>query len=110
MPVREAHPNFKATYQRADALGLIPVSTFPGVEHAGFDIDEVEKALGPERFQAFMAGTDYSSGVGQRPGPIQVFSCGHRNWPTDHTVPSRRGCEVHCVYAADLEQFLASEK
>jgi hypothetical protein len=92
------HPNFAAMYPLSTHLGLVPVSTAKDVEHAGFDIDEVEKALRPERFRKFSATLK------------QVFSCGHRSWPADHPEESKRNCEVHCVYAEDLEDFLAAER
>jgi hypothetical protein len=97
------HPNFAAMYPLSTHLGLVPVSTGKEVEHAGFDIDEVEKALRPERFQKFAATLK------------RVFSCGHRNWPADHRPDEhpeayKNNCEVHCVYAEDLEDFLASER
>ena len=107
----DPHPNFKAMYARAAALGLKPVQTASDVQHAGFDIDEVQKALGAARFAKLIEGKSYTSGVpvGRAPGAIQVFSCGHRSWPGDHAEPHKQNAEVHCIYAQDLEQFLAEE-
>jgi hypothetical protein len=105
---RTPHPNFVARYPLSSGLGLKPVATGPGAQPAGFDIDEVEKALGGAAFQALLKADCFSSGEpkGRPPGQIQVFSCGHRSWPQSHADPLRRGCEVHCIYADDLELFL----
>ena len=84
---------FRSMYPRCHALGLKLVSV-AGNELEGFDVDEVEKKLGADRFASLMAGLK------------EVFCCGHRNWPADHSDPLRRNCEVHCVYARDLETFL----
>lgn len=62
--------------------------------HDGFDIDDVQSALGPVRFKLLTSGLK------------QVFCCGHRNWPTSHADPNKAGAEVHCIYASDLERFL----
>jgi hypothetical protein len=88
-------PVFRSMYPRSHALGLRPVS-IGGNDHEGFDIDEVEKKLGAEQFASLLSGL------------IEVFCCGHRCWPADHPDPTRRNCEVHCVYARDLEAFLKS--
>lgn len=98
------HPHFKAMYPLSTALGLEPVETGPkqriGNElhstqsHPGFDADEVEKAIGAERFKKLMTGIK------------EVFCCNHRHYPEGHpTMPA--GYEVHCIYAWDLENFLA---
>jgi hypothetical protein len=88
---------FRSRYPLSYAMGLRPVSV-NGNDHEGFDIDEVEKELGADRFTSFQAGLK------------EVFSCGHRNWPADHPDQHRRGCEVHCVYARALEAFLKGSK
>lgn len=90
-------------------LGLTPVERHvEGTEHRtaltfvgsypAFDVDEVEKALGPVRFEALNKGLK------------RVLSCRHRIWPSDHPIPTRRNCEVHAVFADDLESFLTAEK
>ena len=85
-----ATERFKAMYPKSSQIGLAPAANGDGVEHPGFDIEEVEKALGKERFEAFIAKV------------AQVFSCGHR--------VDDRGVEIHCAYAQDLENFLQGEK
>jgi hypothetical protein len=87
---------FRSRYPLSYALGLRPVSV-AGADHEGFDIDEVEEKLGADRFMSLTAGLK------------EVFSCGHRIWPTDHPETHKRSCEVHCVYARDLEAFLRGE-
>lgn len=77
---------FKAMYPRSVALGLSPASNGDGIQFGGFDQEEVEKALGEDRFQKLMAGVKH------------VFSCGHR--------VGDDGAEIHCIYAHDLESFL----
>ena len=100
------HPNFIAQYPRSagpaahGGLNLAPVSTKPTkapanqlpVEHAGFSADDVQTALGNTRFNNLMAAIVTAGYSGA------VFSCGHK------TVG---GVEVHCIYASDLEHFLA---
>jgi len=88
---------FRSRYPLSYALGLRPVSV-AGVDHEGFDIDEVEEKLGAAQFKSLMAGLK------------EVFCCAHRNWPADHPDPLRANCEVHCVYARDLEAFLKNPK
>jgi hypothetical protein len=80
-------------FPRCSELGLELVSTDGASEHAGFDIDEVKAKLG-SRFDDFMSTVN------------TVFSCGHRIWEEKHPEEHKRGCEVHCVYAGDLEKFL----
>jgi hypothetical protein len=84
----ETTGRFQATFPKATALHLHPASSGDN-EHPGFDGEEVEKALGSERFLRLMAGV------------TNVFVCGHR--------ANDQGHEVHCIYAADLERFLESE-
>ena len=95
VPARGAIPPgiFRSLYPLSHALGLRPVSV-NGNQQEGFDIDEVEKKLGAGRFNSLQAGLK------------EVFCCGHRSWPADHPEKFRRNCEVHCVYARDLEAFL----
>ena len=90
-------PVFRSMYPLSHALGLKLVSV-DGYDHEGFDVDEVEKRLGPQRFAALLAGLK------------NVFSCGHRKWPGNHPDPIRRNCEVHCVYASDVEAFLNDQE
>jgi len=99
LPARGVIPPrvFRSRYPLSCSLGLRPVSV-AGNEHEGFDIDEVEKKLGDGRFKSLMVGLK------------EVFCCGHRNWPADHPDPVRANCEVHCVYARDLEAFLKKPK
>jgi hypothetical protein len=99
VPARGVIPSrvFRSTYPLSYALGLRPVSV-NGNTHEGFDIDEVERRLGADRFKTLQAGLK------------EVFSCGHRTWPADHPEQHRRNCEVHCVYARDLEGFLKSSR
>ena len=98
MPTRNIIPLgvFRSMYPLCYALGLRLVSV-DGYQHEGFDIDEVEKKLGAGRFTVL------------QPGLKEEFCCGHRNWPFDHSDPYRRNCEVHCVYARDLERFLKEQ-
>jgi hypothetical protein len=87
---------FRSMYPLSCALGLRLVSV-AGADHEGFDIDEVEKKLGADRFKSLTSGLK------------EVFCCGHRIWPADHPETYKRSCEVHCVYARDLEVFLRGE-
>lgn len=87
---------FRSMYPLCHSLGLRPVSV-RGNDYEGLDIDEVEKKLGAQRFASLQ--------VGLR----EVFCCAHRTWPADHPDLNRRGCEVHCVYARDLEEFLQKQ-
>ena len=99
LPARGVIPPrvFRSRYPLSYALGVRLVSV-AGADHEGFDIDEVERKLGADRFKSLMTGLG------------SVFCCGHRNWPADHPDPLRRNCEVHCVYARDLEAFLKGSK
>lgn len=98
LPARDVIPlrAFRSMYPLSYALGLRPVSV-GGVDHEGFDIDEVEKKIGADQFKSLTAGLK------------EVFCCGHRIWPMDHPDSHKRSCEVHCVYARDLEGFLRVE-
>lgn len=75
---------FKAQFPKSVKLGLGPV--VGGAP--GFDQDDVRKMLGQARFNKLMAKVK------------SVFSCGHR---VDDT-----GVEIHCLYAQDVESFLAA--
>lgn len=83
-------------YPRSAALGLRFVRTAPNEEHDhdGFDGEEVNKALGDARYAVLM------ELVAER---SSVFVCGHREYSADHEL---KGCEVHCLYAKDVERFL----
>jgi hypothetical protein len=63
-----------------------------------YDIDEVEAELGPQRFDALMQFILKK--------PSSLICHGHRHWPKDHPEEHKRGAEVHCVRASDLEEFL----
>jgi hypothetical protein len=80
---------FRTMFPKATELGLHPVSSGGDSQHHGFDSEEVEKALGSDRYKRLMAGV------------TNVFVCGHRS--------NDQGHEVHCIYAADLKRFLESE-
>lgn len=90
-------PVFRSMYPLSHALGLKLVSV-NGYDVEGFDVDEVEKKFGPRRFAALLVALK------------NVFCCGHRNWPDNHPDPLRRNCEVHCVYACDVEAFLNEQE
>lgn len=78
---------FKALFPKCHDLGL------EVVQGLGFDVDQVQEKLGAH-FDSFMAGVK------------NVFSCGHRTWSDQHPEEHKRGAEVHCVFAGDLEKFL----
>lgn len=78
---------FKALFPKCHDLGLEMVAGL------GFDVDQVQEKLG-DHFDTFIGGVK------------ELFSCGHRNWPDNHPEETKRGAEVHCVYAGDLEKFL----
>ena len=82
------HENFKAMYPKSVALGLRPVGN-DQISHPGFDERDVDLALGV-RYDAFTAGVK------------EVFVCAHDNYADG----PRKGTEVHCYYAADVEKFL----
>lgn len=98
---REPHPNFLSQFPKSarpvakGGLALQPVVTGDS-QHSGFDENEVKAALGAARFNNLMAliaaGKNGYSGA--------VFSCGH--------AKDAKGVEVHCIYASDLELFLAN--
>lgn len=83
----------RALYPLSFALGVKPVGT-GAASHAGFDERDVEAKLGATRFTNLMAKVK------------SVFSIGHDKYPGNYAVAYKRGCEVHCIYADDLEAFL----
>lgn len=92
--------NFPLMYPHCAALKLRVIDAGPG-----FDELDVEQALGLKRFAALMKSVS------------RVFVCNHAKYsatfpqPTGEALKSHRvrGYEVHCVYAEDLEKFLAAE-
>lgn len=62
--------------------------------HDLFDVDDLKGVLGVTRFNLLLAGVK------------EVFSCGHRTWPSTHADPTKRNAEVHCIQASDVEAFL----
>jgi len=91
-PSVSSNPNVKTLFPQSAALGLQFVSTAPGVDHPGFDEDDVKAKLGATRFNNLMAKVKF------------VFSCGHRVYPANDARGA--GCEAHAIYASDLEAFL----
>ncbi len=96
------HPDFGRWYPRCAALGLRVVNAGPG-----FDSLELEAAFGAARYAALMKTVK------------EMFSCGHRLHPPDYSradLVDAEGkrldlskYEVPCVYAKDVEAFLAGE-
>jgi hypothetical protein len=70
----------------------LPLVGSATANHPGYDEEELEVKLGPERFAKLQKSL------------TEVFCCGHRHYAADH--PTRAGCEVHCIWAKDLEKFL----
>lgn len=68
-----------------------------GATHPLFDIDDVKTALGGTRFALLTNGTKWVA---------QVYCVNHRIWGNDHPEPNKRGAEVHCIAANELEAFL----
>jgi hypothetical protein len=81
--------NFALMYPLAAALGLPVIDAGPG-----FDMLDLAAALGLERLAQLIDSLD------------RYFVANHRKYPDDHEFA---GKEVHCVYAEDLEAFLAKE-
>lgn len=82
-----------AQFPLAMALGLPVIDAGPG-----FDELEVEEKLGSDRFTALTKGL------------TRVFCSNHAKYAD--TVPGSHriaGYERHCIYAEDLERFLAQE-
>ena len=90
--------NLKSMYPLSAALDLEAVRTAPatrnsdGVQHSGFDEDQVKSKLGAARFTSFMMKL-----VNDKAYSGSVFSCGHA---------LKNGVEAHAIYATDLELFL----
>lgn len=87
----ETHPHFVTRYPKSCALGLKPVDAGPG-----FDMLELEKALGKDHYAALVTFLSDKS----------VFCCKHASYPKEHALA---GYEVHCCYAYDLEKFLEAK-
>jgi hypothetical protein len=92
--MKQLHPDLLAQFYRrfphTQSLRIVPVTHEHGY-HEGFDIEDVEGLLGPARFAKLMQ-------------TVKVdFVCAHRVYPAGHP---QAGCEVHCIYAVDLEKFL----
>jgi hypothetical protein len=92
-------PLWASKYPRCYQLGVAIISTAPGVEHPGFDQDDVAAKLGTTRYNAFMAKL-----VSDKAYSGSVFSCNHRKYDSGPL----KGYEAHGVYSDDLERFLAS--
>lgn len=81
-----------------------PLKSLPAITkdktsfHDAYDIDDLQAELGNSRFNALIAF------IIARPSSLICY--GHRNWPLTHAEPSKRGAEVHCVKAQDLDDFL----
>lgn len=84
------HPEAKAMYPKSAALGLKFVSPGKDVDVAGFDEDDVKKALGATRFNLLLGGVTH------------MFNIGHRQ--------REDGIHPNAFYAHDVEDFLAKEK
>ena len=95
---------FDAEFPRSAALGLKPVANGA---YEGFDLDDVAIALQAERFSRLESFLSNRS----------VFVCGHRTVPHEVQYIGNDGqkftktiqVEAHCVYARDLDEFLAQE-
>lgn len=91
-------PQAKSMYPRCATLNLQFVQA-PGAsanELPGFDDEMVLKALGQTRYNNLMATVK------------NVFVCAHRSYGKAPTTGKPTGTEVHCIYAKDLEAFLAA--
>ncbi len=88
---------FQSQYPLSSVLGVTPVTTAAG-QHPGYDYDQLSAKLGTTRFNNLTA---WLVAHGRA-----VFCCGHRTWPANYADATKRLCEVHCVFAADLEEFL----
>lgn len=84
-------PDFSLLYPHSASAGLKPVATVGNV----FDPEDVLAKLGPTAFAQFEKTVK------------RVVSSPHRSYPQDHPTESWRGCEAHCFYAEDVENFLA---
>jgi len=83
-------------FPACSSLGLIPVHDGKAY-HAGFDLEDVEKALDRRRYRAFLSGLK------------EDFICNHRVYPEDHPDKNLRGTVPHCCQVRDLEEFLTAE-
>jgi len=93
---REAVAGILRGFPACSSLGLIPV--YDGtIYHAGFDLEEVEKALGGRRYRVFLSGLK------------EDFICNHRVYPEGHPDKNLRGTVPHCCRIRDLEEFLTAE-
>jgi hypothetical protein len=96
---KELLTRFYVKYPNTLALKIVPVVNVGGIGHQpGFDIRDVQGLLGTTRFNALMAQ------IVQKKS--SVFCCAHDKWPDTHSDVNLRSAEVHCVYAADLDDFL----
>ncbi len=93
---QEAIANALRDFQHCAKVGLIPVHDGRGY-HAGFDLEDVEKALG-DKFAAFHGSL------------TEDFVCGHRVHEDNHPEERLRGTAAHCCWAKDLEAFLQGGK
>lgn len=93
---RELLGQFARQFPRCAALPIVPVSPDGKNFADGYDADDVQGLLGTTRYNKLIA--QYVK---------HVFCCAHRLWPKNHAEIQKRGAEVHCIYAADLEKFLA---
>jgi hypothetical protein len=96
------NPNVGNLFPLSAKLGLKFVSASPGIDHSGFDYDEVQAKLGPKRFDALMSKV------------TNVFSCGHRHFKGQLVDPKTKAVttidlEAHAIYGKDLEAFLQAE-
>jgi hypothetical protein len=93
---KELLGQFGRLYPRCAALPILPVPTSDGKGFQdGYDSDDLLGVLGQTRYNKLIASLP------------TVFCCAHRLWPANHATPSKRNAEVHCIYSADLEKFLA---
>ena len=86
--------DFSQSYPHCSQLRLKPIA---GVGEV-FDPEDVLAKLGPTAFLEFEKTVK------------RVASSPHRRYADDHHVEQWRGCEVHCFFAEDVEQFLAGRK
>jgi hypothetical protein len=99
--LKQAHPNFVSQFPKSAApvakggLALVP-ATVGDVQHQGFDENDVKAVLGNTRFNNLMTAI-----IGGKPYSGAVFCCGHAKDP-------KTGVEHRCIYASDLELFLAN--
>lgn len=92
---KELLGQFGRQFPRCSQLPILPVTTDGKTFVDGFDSDDVQGYLGGTRYNVLTA--KYAK---------TVFCCAHRLWPMNHAEPTKRGAEVHCIFASDLERFL----